>query len=166
MCCSLSPVGPSGLVRQYCSKFSFGTHPFTCQWDVLLSWNEGVPVLQDEWQDDIFRETTTTAYQILTYTYSPCVIVFLYHIILRCTYFFFLYKAFSVLYVITIQSQGLISNFILSQIINLTLNTRVHPLESLCFCYNNMYTLLLCTCTSTVSALTLILTLALSLLLH
>jgi len=35
---------------------------------------------------------------------------------------------------------------------------------SLCFCYNNVYTFLLCTYTSTVSALTLILTLALSLL--
>ena len=77
---------------------------------------------------------------------------------------FFMYKAFSVLYVITIYSQRLISNFILSYIINLALNLRVHPLASLCFCYSNVYMFLLCTYTSTVSALTLILTLALCLL--
>jgi hypothetical protein len=78
----------------------------------------------------------------------------------------FLCKAFSVLYVITIQSQWLISNFILSEIISLALNLTVHPLVSLCFCYYYMCTFLLCTYTSTVSSLTLILTLALSLVLH
>jgi hypothetical protein len=63
-----------------------------------------------------------------------------------------------------LDRKGLISNFILSQNINLALNLRVHPLASLCFCYNNVCTFLLCTYTSSVSALTLILTLALSLL--
>jgi hypothetical protein len=48
--------------------------------------------------------------------------------------------------------------------VNLALNLRVHPLASLCFCYNNMYRFVLCTNTSTVSALTLILPLALPLL--
>jgi len=84
ICCSFSPLGPSGLVWQYCSKFSYWTHPFSSQWDVFLSWIEVVPVPQDEWQDDIFRETTTTAYQILTF--SPCATVFPYRIILRCRY--------------------------------------------------------------------------------
>jgi hypothetical protein len=58
---------------------------------------------------------------------------------------FTLYEAFTTLYAITIQSQGLVSNFILSKIFNLALNLTVHPLVSLCFCYDNMYTFLLCT---------------------
>jgi hypothetical protein len=70
----------------------------------------------------------------------------------------FLNKAFPVLYVITISSQGLKSNLILSLIINLALSLRVRPLASLCFCYNNAYTFC--------RALTLTLARALPLLLH
>ena len=40
------------------------------------------------------------------------------------------------------------------------LNLRVHPLASLCFCYNIVYTSLLCTYTCSDSALTLLLALA------